>query len=91
MKRLAAREGVSPITPKHNVFTDLTPQPDQGVGRSCLCMLAATIRYCKEWSKKEGCTNSFSPRKNLKMIDTSPQTGVFLAPDQQALHDILIF
>jgi hypothetical protein len=43
-------------------------------------MLAATTRYCKEWSGKE--EQLFSTKK-LKVIGTSPQTGGILAPDRK--------
>jgi hypothetical protein len=83
MKRLAAREGVSPITPKHNVFTDLTPQSDQGlVGPACACWQQLSV-IARSGLRRKVAGTAFSPRKNLKMIDTSPQTGVFLAPDHK--------
>jgi hypothetical protein len=46
-------------------------------GRSCLCMLAVAIRYCKEWYRKEGFKGQIFPTACLKMIGTSPQTGAF--------------
>ena len=80
MKRLAAREGVSLITSKHNVFTDLTQQHDQGlVGPACACWQPLPVIARSGLREGRACP----PRKNLKMIDTSPKTGAFLAPHRK--------
>jgi hypothetical protein len=65
----------------HRSYTAAWP----GTGRSCLCMLAATTRDCKEWSEKEELFPTQKPEDDRHL---STNRRLFGAASQ-ALHDIL--